>query len=298
MSDEMNFTNKIHAELLDEDENPEENLKFVDNIKNVEYVDEELDLMDEGSDAVVEGLDSSEEDSDAIKNEIKKTNVEGDENMENENKTVVNDYNDEKLSNIGLEDEEMDLFFILDRSGSMQGSEVDTINGFNAFIEKQMSKNHKILVTTILFDNRYEVLYSRKPISEVEPLTEEQYYVRGSTALLDSIGRTIANYQREVNHAMCIITTDGYENSSREFNRAQIKNLIKKSGWEFVYIGADIDAYSEASHIGIRSSRIAKHRKNSAGIDHMYDAVDKITTNFYMKRDLNDNSEDWKENLE
>ena len=90
--------------------------------------------------------------------------------MKNENKTVITDYNDEKLANIKIEDEEMDLFFILDRSGSMGGSESDTIKGFNAFIEKQSKKNHNIFVTTILFDDRYEVLYSRKPISKVEPL--------------------------------------------------------------------------------------------------------------------------------
>ena len=102
---------------------------------------------------------------------IIKTNVNGGNDMKNENKTVITDYNDEKLANIKIEDEEMDLFFILDRSGSMGGSESDTIKGFNAFIEKQSKKNHNIFVTTILFDDRYEVLYSRKPISKVEPLT-------------------------------------------------------------------------------------------------------------------------------
>ena len=108
-----------------------------------------------------------------------KNNVKGGNDMRNENKIVVDDYSDEKIANIGLEDEEMDLFFILDRSGSMGGSETDTINGFNSFIERQAKKNHNIFVTTILFDDRYEVLYSRKPISKVEPLTEKEYYVRG-----------------------------------------------------------------------------------------------------------------------
>lgn len=161
--------------------------------------------------------------------------------MENENKTVVNDYNDEKLANIGIE-EGMDLFFILDRSGSMGGSERDTINGFNAFIEKQAVKNQNIRVTTILFDDEYQVLYSRKPISEVKPLTEKEYNVRGCTALLDSIGKTVNSYKNRVGSAMCIITSDGYENSSREFNRDQIRRIIEKSGWEFVFIGADIDS--------------------------------------------------------
>ncbi len=134
-------------------------------------------------------------------------NVKGGNDMETENKTVLNDYNDKRLENIGIE-EEMDLFFILDRSGSMGGSETDTINGFNAFIEKQAVKNHNIRVTTILFDDKYQVLYSRKPISEVKPLTEKEYYVRGCTALLDSIGKTVNSYKNEVGSAMCIITSD------------------------------------------------------------------------------------------
>ena len=213
---------------------------------------------------------------------IIKTNVNGGNDMKNENKTVITDYNDEKLANIKIEDEEMDLFFILDRSGSMGGSESDTIKGFNAFIEKQSKKNHNIFVTTILFDDRYEVLYSRKPISKVEPLTEKEYYVRGLTALLDSIGKTVNTYKNKVGSAMCIITSDGYENASREFKRDQIKNLIESSGWEFVFIGADIDAYSEASDIGIRSSRIAKSRKSADGFEDMYDACEIVTDRFYF----------------
>ena len=213
-----------------------------------------------------------------------KTNVNGGNDMKNENKTVITDYNDEKLANIKIEDEEMDLFFILDRSGSMGGSESDTIKGFNAFIEKQSKKNHNIFVTTILFDDRYEVLYSRKPISKVEPLTEKEYYVRGLTALLDSIGKTVNTYKNKVGSAMCIITSDGYENASREFKRDQIKNLIESSGWEFVFIGA--------------SSRIAKSRKSADGFEDMYDACEIVTDRFYRLRNINDDNEDWKEKLD
>ena len=208
-----------------------------------------------------------------------KTNVNGGNDMKNENKTVITDYNDEKLANIKIEDEEMDLFFILDRSGSMGGSESDTIKGFNAFIEKQSKKNHNIFVTTILFDDRYEVLYSRKPISKVEPLTEKEYYVRGLTALLDSIGKTVNTYKNKVGSAMCIITSDGYENASREFKRDQIKNLIESS-------------------IGIRSSRIAKSRKSADGFEDMYDACEIVTDRFYRLRNINDDNEDWKEKLD
>lgn len=260
---------------------------------------EKSDLADNDETIKIEIEDSNDaqiENKNETKNDLmEEKTMENDLNIKN----VVNDYNDEKLANIGVEDEEMDLFFILDRSGSMYGSENDTINGFNAFVEKQAAKNHNILVTVVLFDGKYEVLYARKPISEVKPLTEKEYFVRGSTALLDAIGRTVNTYRGEVNHAMCIITTDGYENSSREFNRDQIKDMVENSGWEFVYIGADIDAYAEASHIGIRQSRIARHRKSAKGYDDMYDAVGEITNQYYRKREnLSKDYDNWKENLD
>ena len=260
---------------------------------------EKSDLADNDETIKIEIEDSNDaqiENKNKTKNDLmEEKTMENDLNIKN----VVNDYNDEKLANIGVEDEEMDLFFILDRSGSMYGSEEDTINGFNAFVEKQAAKNHNILVTVVLFDGKYEVLYARKPISEVKPLTRKEYYVRGSTALLDAIGRTVNTYRGEVNHAMCIITTDGYENSSREFNRAQIKDMVENSGWEFVYIGADIDAYAEASHIGIRQSRVAMHRKSAKGYEDMYDAVGDITSKFYVEREnLNKDYANWKEDLD
>lgn len=229
--------------------------------------------------------------------DLNKNNLKGGNDMENENKTVLNDYNDKRLENIGIE-EEMDLFFILDRSGSMSGSESDTINGFNAFIEKQAVKNHNIRVTTILFDDKYQVLYSRKPISEVKALTEKEYYVRGCTALLDSIGKTVNSYKNEVGSAMCIITSDGYENASREYDRDQIRNIIENCGWEFVFIGADIDSYTEASRIGIRKSRVANYNKTAKGHEDMYEACNLITDRYYRKRDINDNNVDWKEKLD
>ena len=260
---------------------------------------EKSDLADNDETIKIEIEDSNDaqiENKNETKNDLmEEKTMENDLNIKN----VVNDYNDEKLANIGVEDEEMDLFFILDRSGSMYGSEEDTINGFNAFVEKQAAKNHNILVTVVLFDGKYEVLYARKPISEVKPLTRKEYYVRGSTALLDAIGRTVNTYRGEVNHAMCIITTDGYENSSREFNRVQIKDMVENSGWEFVYIGADIDAYAEASHIGIRQSRVAMHRKSAKGYEDMYDAVGDITSKFYVEREnLNKDYANWKEDLD
>jgi Mg-chelatase subunit ChlD len=179
--------------------------------------------------------------------------------------------NDEKLC------EDMDLIFILDRSGSMYGSERDTINGFNSFIEKQRIKHPNNKVTLILFDNDYEVIYSQKQITNVETLTTEEYYVRGSTALLDAIGKTISNYERTTNKTLCIITTDGLENSSNEYSRKQIKNMIESSSWEFIYIGAEIDSYTEAGSIGIRQDYIANYEKTSEGTDDLFDAIDYAT---------------------
>ena len=271
------------------DESIGESEAFVDEDENLEL--NKTDLEEEIS---MENVNEVVKDENL---ELNKTDLEEEKVMENDNKTVVNDFNDDKLTYVGVEDEEMDLFFILDRSGSMYGSEEDTINGFNAFIEKQMSKNHKILVTTVLFDGKYEVLYSRKPISEVKPLTNKEYYVRGSTALLDAIGRTVNTFRGEVNQAMCIITTDGYENSSREFNRDQIRDMVENTGWEFVFIGADIDSYGEASRIGIRRSRVARHSKDAPGINNMYIAVDNLTTKFYHKR-IKDDDVEWKKDLE
>ncbi len=245
--------------------------------------------IEDSYDAQIENKNESENDAKEEKTMENELNI----------KNVVKEYDDEKLANIGFEDEEMDLFFILDRSGSMYGSEKDTIDGFNGFIEKQAAKNHNILVTVILFNGKYEVLYARKPISEVKPLTNKEYYVRGSTALLDAIGRTVNTYREEANHAMCIITTDGYENSSREFDKAQIKDMVENSGWEFVYIGADIDAYSEASDIGISQSRIARHTKSAEGYDDMYKAVGEITNKYYVEREsLSKDYDNWKEDLE
>ena len=242
-------------------------------------------------------IEIQNQDENSDRADLNKNNVKGGNDMENENKTVLNDYNDKRLENIGIE-EEMDLFFILDRSGSMSGSETDTINGFNAFIEKQAVKNHNIRVTTILFDDKYQVLYSRKPISEVKALTEKEYYVRGCTALLDSIGKTVNSYKNEVGSAMCIITSDGYENASREYDRDQIRNIIENCGWEFVFIGADIDSYTEASRIGIRKSRVANYNKTTKGHEDMYEACNLITDRYYRKRDINDNNVDWKEKLD
>ena len=192
--------------------------------------------------------------------------------------------------------ESIDIIFVLDRSGSMYGSEKDTIGGFNSFINPQKQKEVKAKVTTILFDHGYEVLYKRKDLYEVENLTENEYYVRGSTALLDAIGRTIVTMDKEIdNDVLFVITTDGYENSSKEFTKDQIKNMINSHNWEFIYLGADIDSYSEAANIGIRMDRTANYKKTKKGITDMYDAISNVSFSLYNKGEVDDV---WKEKLD
>ena len=141
--------------------------------------------------------------------------------------------------------EEMDIVFLLDRSGSMGGIETDTIGGYNSYINEQKKNNAK--VTTILFDDKYEMLTKREDIKNIKKLTNKEYYVRGCTALLDAIGNTINFMDKEkANKVMFVITTDGMENASKEFTRAKIKEMIQgHKDWEFIYIGAEVDSYSE-----------------------------------------------------
>ena len=149
--------------------------------------------------------------------------------------------------------ENLDLIFVMDRSGSMSGSESDTIGGFNSFIQREKDKDLNTHVTTILFDDQYEVLYKRKAIGDVAELTRNEYWVRGCTALLDAIGKTINSLDKEIdNKVLFVIMTDGLENASREYSKEQIRNLISSHNWEFIYIGADIDSYTEAGKIGIK----------------------------------------------
>ena len=186
-----------------------------------------------------------------------------------------------------MESEKIDIIFLIDRSGSMYGSENDTIGGFNSFIAKQKKNETNARVTTILFDHGYEVLYKRKNLYDVDDLTTNEYYVRGSTALLDAIGRTITSMDREVeNKVLFVITTDGYENSSKEFTRQQIKNMINSHNWEFIYLGADIDSYAEASSIGIRKSSVSNYKKSKEGIDTMYDCLSDATILYSKNEEL------------
>ncbi len=200
-----------------------------------------------------------------------------------------------------------ELIFILDRSGSMGGLESDTIGGFNATISDQKKIDGETRVTTILFDNFFEVLHDRINLQDLEPLTEKEYFVRGSTALYDAVAlgiRKIANVQKRVkpegraDKVIMVITTDGYENSSRETNAATLHKMIddcKKDGWEFLFLGADIDAQAAAGSIGIESSRAANFVKDSQGVQVQYDSLNVAISAMRSGAPL---PKDWKNKLD
>lgn len=189
----------------------------------------------------------------------------------------------------------MDVVFILDRSGSMGGTESDTIGGYNSYIDDL--KNKEARITTILFDNEYEMITKRQDVKEVKKLTKKQYFVRGCTALLDAIGKTIKYMEKEKSEkVLFIITTDGYENASHEFNKEQIKEMIQgHKDWEFMYIGADIDSYSEGQSLGIDSSNIANYKKDKKGISKLFKAMGRVSECFCEEVDIDSS---WKEELE
>ena len=178
----------------------------------------------------------------------------------------------------------------------MHGSEKDTIGGFNSFIQRERKKELNTNVTTILFDDEYEILYERKPIEDVSELTENEYYVRGCTALLDAIGKTITTLNHKIeNKVLFVIMTDGMENASVEYSKPQIRNMINNHTWEFIFIGADIDSYSEAGSIGIRKSRVANYSKSKEGVEELYCSIADATHR--VRCDMNMDDGDWKEKL-
>ncbi len=170
-----------------------------------------------------------------------------------------------------------EIVFILDRSGSMSGLEGDTIGGFNSMIAKQRKEEGEALVSTVLFDGVSEVLHDRVPIDKIGSMTEKDYFVRGCTALLDAVGGAVHHisnvhkYIREEDvpeHTMFIITTDGMENASREYSADRVKKLIeekKAQGWEFIFLGANIDAIETAKHFGIAEDRAVNYHSDAAG---------------------------------
>ena len=184
-----------------------------------------------------------------------------------------------------------EIVYILDRSGSMGGLEEDTIGGFNAMMEKQKKTGEKALVSTVLFDDACEVLHDRVPLDKVEKMTDKQYYVRGCTALLDAVGGAIHHignvhkYAREEDvpaKTIFVITTDGMENASRNYSYEKIQKMVKKQqkkyGWEFIFIGANIDSYAEAQRLGVRKERAVNYVHDSVGTAKVYAGVSTVMT--------------------
>lgn len=200
-----------------------------------------------------------------------------------------------------------ELIFILDRSGSMAGLESDTMGGFNATIDDQKKIAAETRVTTILFDNYFEVLHDRINLQDIIPLTQKEYFVRGSTALYDAVAlgiHKIANAQKQTkpegraDKVIMVITTDGYENASRETNATMLHKMIedcKKDGWEFLFLGADIDAQAVAGSIGIDSSRVSNFVKDKQGVQAQYSSLNYAIGNLRNGGPL---PKDWKKDLD
>ncbi|WP_315439513.1 VWA domain-containing protein [uncultured Selenomonas sp.] len=177
----------------------------------------------------------------------------------------------------------IELVMILDKSGSMHGLEADTIGGFNAMIEKEKKLGIDVRVTTVLFNDKMDRLYEHREIRSVRPLTERTYETGGTTALLDAVGDTILHMEqsgaadRQGTKVIVVIITDGMENASTEFTKAKVKELIsdkqEKAGWDFIYLGANIDAAEEADAIGVRKANAVTYKNTSSGVRANYDAV-------------------------
>lgn len=201
-----------------------------------------------------------------------------------------------------------EMVFILDRSGSMSGLEADTIGGFNAMIEKQKREEGEALVSTLLFDSGVSMLHDRLDIGKVPPMTEKDYSVRGCTALLDAVGSAIRHiagihkYSRPEDvpeHTVFVITTDGMENASRSYSAEKVKQMIEKEkskyGWEFLFLGANIDAVETAGRLGIDADRAANYVADGPGTSLNYRAMDKAISSLRCGAAL---SGEWKEEID
>ena len=201
-----------------------------------------------------------------------------------------------------------ELVFILDRSGSMHGLERDTIGGFNSMLAKQKQANGSAFVSTVLFDNFCEVLHDRIDIQKVESITEKEYFVRGCTALLDAVGGAIHHignihkYARRSDvpeNTLFVITTDGMENASQRYTAEQVKDMIRRQteqyGWEFLFLGANIDAVETAGHMGIAPERAVNYHSDSDGTRLNYEVLSQTISAVRSNAPL---SADWKEKIE
>jgi uncharacterized protein YegL len=212
-----------------------------------------------------------------------------------------------------MEDNDMktnltELVFILDKSGSMSGLENDTIGGYNAMLKKQQEEPGEAIVTTVLFDDNYNLLHDRINIKGIRPITEKEYFIGGSTALLDAIGQTIrkiVNVQRhtseeqQADKVLFVITTDGMENASHEYTYEKIKTTIEhqkeKYGWEFIFLGANIDAIATAARFGIGADRAANYHADPQGTQLNYQAVSDAVSDLRSKKRI---AKCWKAGIE
>lgn len=200
-----------------------------------------------------------------------------------------------------------EMVFILDRSGSMAGLESDTIGGFNAMVEKQKREQGEAYISTVLFDHESEVLHDRVNIQDVLPMTDRDYTVRGCTALIDAIGGAIhhignihkyARQQDVPEHTVFVITTDGMENASRRYTSEKVKQMIRrqqeKYGWEFLFLGANIDAVETARHFGISEDRAVNYHADHQGTALVYESVCEAVSNVRACAPMQAN---WKDKL-
>ena len=200
-----------------------------------------------------------------------------------------------------------ELVFILDRSGSMSGLERDTIGGFNSMIEKQKKEAGEAVVSTVLFDNESVVIHDRLPLGKVPRMTEKEYFTRGCTALLDAVGGAIHHignvhkYARKEDvpeKTMFIITPDGYENASRRYDYDKVRKMIerqKKYGWEFLFLGANIDAAAEAKRFGISADHAVNYKCDEKGTALNYEVISEAACSVRACRPL---SADWKKRID
>jgi len=199
-----------------------------------------------------------------------------------------------------------ELVFILDRSGSMGGLESDTVGGFNSMLQKQQAEPGDCRITTVLFDHEYEVLHDRIDLKAVSNISEQEYFVRGNTALLDAIGRTINKIggvqkntaeEYRADKVLFVITTDGMENSSREFNYEDIKAMIeqqkKKYNWEFIFLGANIDAVEVAERFGIAGTRAKNFHNDSDGVALNFAVLSETLSAYRCAPSCESFSDDW-----
>ena len=202
-----------------------------------------------------------------------------------------------------------EIVFLLDRSGSMSGLEKDTVGGFNAMIEKQKKEEGEALISTVLFDHEMKVLHDRVPVGDVKPISEEDYQVRGCTALLDAMGGAIHHignihkYARDEDvpeHTLFVITTDGYENASRRYTYDKVRRMIEhekeKYGWEFLFLGANIDAAAEAKRFGIDESMAANYHCDEEGTALNYEVISEAITS--VRTCAAPLSADWKKKID